>query len=140
MRTWGSSAKDASPRVQGSSVRHSLVHTFLIPALKCFLLLLLPRLLLLFLPCAVLCSLRSFNPIQFAVTLQSKSIAFIGDENAQYMYQSLRCQLKGPTVTQVRATAGKGLKRKAHQSALDSTNARASDTVVVTQVASHKSS
>ncbi|CAI5475397.1 unnamed protein product [Closterium sp. Yama58-4] len=37
--------------------------------------------------------LCSFSPLHFALMFQDKTLALVGDSNAEYLFQSLRCQL-----------------------------------------------
>ncbi|CAI6010209.1 unnamed protein product [Closterium sp. NIES-65] len=39
------------------------------------------------------CNMTLFSPLHFALMFQDKTLALVGDSNAEYLFQSLRCQL-----------------------------------------------
>ncbi|CAI5984903.1 unnamed protein product [Closterium sp. NIES-65] len=47
------------------------------------------------------CNMTLFSPLHFALMFQDKTLALVGDSNAEYLFQSLRCQLSTGLETEV---------------------------------------
>ncbi|GJP34589.1 hypothetical protein CLOM_g19017 [Closterium sp. NIES-68] len=53
------------------------------------------------------CNMTLFSPLLFSLMFQDKTLALVGDSNAEYLFQSLRCQLATGLQTEtVNVTAG----------------------------------